>query len=234
MARPKKDGRRATGIQGKKGFLYIVISQSVIKDGVKKTEKHWIATGLTDTPDNVKRAIEARNKLLSNSTVSTADRNVSLFDYTDCVLEKKKREVSNTTFSAYFYRAKRIKDFFGDTKVKDINEVMVEAFLDQLFETHQEEIMQIVRKKLSDYLNDEDLCNDEENMFPRRCFLTGEWYVSELSSFDNEPDVFFSVQTAFLGTDLGCPDDYLGLEVNLYYDESAGTFLTDSINSEAL
>lgn len=136
MARPKKDGRRATGIQGKKGFLYIVISQSVIKDGVKKTEKHWIATGLTDTPDNVKSAIEARNKLLSNSTVSTADRNVSLFDYTDCVLEKKKREVSNTTFSAYFYRAKRIKEFFGDTKVKDINEIMVETFLDQLFEMH--------------------------------------------------------------------------------------------------
>ncbi|MBR1556035.1 MAG: hypothetical protein IJ644_11685 [Oscillospiraceae bacterium] len=105
---------------------------------------------------------------------------------------------------------------------------------EQLFETHQEEIMQIVRKELSDYLNDEDLCNDEEDMFPRRCFLTGEWYVSELSSFDNEPDVFFSVQTAFLGTDLGCPDDYLGLEVLLYYDENTGRFESDGINSEAL
>ena len=105
---------------------------------------------------------------------------------------------------------------------------------EQLFEAHQEEIMQIVRKELFDYLNDEALCNDEEDMFPRRSFLTGEWYVCELSSFDNEPGIFFAVQTAFLGTDLGFPDDYLGLEVLLYYDETAGSFLPDSINSEAL
>ena len=39
MARPKKDGKRATGIQGKKGFLYIVTSRPVIKDGIKKIEK---------------------------------------------------------------------------------------------------------------------------------------------------------------------------------------------------
>ena len=36
MARPKKNGKRAKGIQGKKGYLYIVISNVVIKDGVKK------------------------------------------------------------------------------------------------------------------------------------------------------------------------------------------------------
>ena len=41
MARPKKDGRRATGIQGKKGYLYIVTSQPVIRDGAKKIEKRW-------------------------------------------------------------------------------------------------------------------------------------------------------------------------------------------------
>ncbi len=76
--------------------------------------------------------------------------------------------------------------------------------------------------------------NDEEEMFPRRSVLTGEWYVSEIASFDNEPEMFFSVQTAFLGMDLGYPDDYLGLEVMLYYDETAGNFLLDGVNSEAL
>lgn len=105
---------------------------------------------------------------------------------------------------------------------------------EQLFEAHQAEIMQTVRKELSDYLSDEDLCNDEEDMFPRRSVLTGEWYVAELESFDNEPGIFFAVHTAFLGMDLGYPDDYLGLEVLLYYDETAGSFLPDSINSEAL
>ena len=43
MARPKKDGKRAVGIQGKKGFLYIVTSQTSICNGVKKAEKKRIA-----------------------------------------------------------------------------------------------------------------------------------------------------------------------------------------------
>ncbi|MBR0483432.1 MAG: hypothetical protein IJJ69_01465 [Oscillospiraceae bacterium] len=105
---------------------------------------------------------------------------------------------------------------------------------EKLFESRQKEIMQMVRTALSDYLNDENLCNDEENMFPRKSFLTGEWYVHELASFDNEPEFIFSVRTAFLGTDLGYPDDYLGLEVNLYYDRETGKFELDGINSEAL
>ena len=62
MARPKKDGRRATGIQGKKGYLYIVFSEPVIKNGVRKIEKRWIATGLTDTPDNVKKSFCNQDK----------------------------------------------------------------------------------------------------------------------------------------------------------------------------
>ena len=136
MARPKKNGKRATGIQGKKGFLYIVTSQVVIKDGIKKSEKKWIATGLADTPENVKKASEARAKLLNNTTTTTIDHNVSLTDYVDHILEKKKREVSDTTYSAYFYRGRRIKDFFGKSKLRDIKEKMIERFLDALFLTH--------------------------------------------------------------------------------------------------
>ncbi len=113
---------------------------------------------------------------------------------------------------------------------RDFHDVRAE----QLFEMHQKEIMQIVEAGLSAYLNQENLCSDEPDMFPRRSFLTGEWYVHELASFDNQPGLFFSVRTAFLGTDLGYPDDYLGLEVNLYYDATAGIFLMDGINSEAL
>ena len=136
MARPKKNGKRATGIQGKKGFLYIVTSQVVIKDGIKKSEKKWIATGLADTPENVKKASEARAKLLNNTTTTTIDHNVSLTDYVDHILEKKKREVSDTTYSAYFYRGRRIKEFFGKSKLRDIKEKMIERFLDALFLTH--------------------------------------------------------------------------------------------------
>ena len=120
MARPRKDGKRAPGIQGKRGFLYIVISQNILKDGVKKSEKKWIATKLTDTPENIKKASETRMKLISRKTSATIDRNISLSDFTDQVLSKKKREVSDTTYSSYYYRGKKIKEYFGDTKVKNI------------------------------------------------------------------------------------------------------------------
>ena len=134
MARPKKDGKRAVGIQGKKGFLYIVTSQTSICNGVKKTEKKWITTGLADTPENIKKASEIRKRLFDKATVSTVDRNLSLGDYTDYFLSKKKREVSDTTYAAYFYRAKKIKEYFVNVKVKEIKEYLIESFLDSLFE----------------------------------------------------------------------------------------------------
>ena len=136
MARPKKDGKRATGIQGKSGRLYIVIAQNTVKDGIKKAEKKWVATGLADTPDNVKKAAEIRKKLLNNKEALTADRNVTVAEYTDLFLNRKKREISDTTYSSYYYKSKRIKEYFGAIKVRDVNEVIVENFLDNLFEEH--------------------------------------------------------------------------------------------------
>ena len=136
MARPRKNGKRATGIQGKDGKLYILLSRTIIKDGTKKTERKWISTGLDDTPENVKKASAQRTKLLNHSSGVIHDRNESLADFTDYVLAKKKREVSDTTYSGYFYRAKRIKEYFGDVKVRELNEKMIEDFLDSLFENH--------------------------------------------------------------------------------------------------
>lgn len=136
MARPRKDRKRATGIQCKKGYLYIVISHTFIKDGEKKTKKQWIPTRLTDTPENVKKASAERLRLLNNLD-EAIDINISLSDFIDYVLSKKKREVSDTTYSGYFYRAKRIKEYFGDIKVREVNIKTVESFLDSLFETHQ-------------------------------------------------------------------------------------------------
>lgn len=134
MARPKKDGRRAKGIQGKSGYLYVVITQNTVKDGIKKNEKKWISTGLADIPDNVRKASEMRSRLLNNKEVTATDRNISLSDYTDFVLDRKRREVSDTTYSSYTYKARHIKEYFGDIKVKDISEIMIEGFLDSLFE----------------------------------------------------------------------------------------------------
>ena len=135
MARPKKDGRRAKGIQGKKGYLYIVITQQTVKDGKKQVEHRWIATGLIDTADHVKKALEMRAVLLDKKNrFSLIDRNIKASDYLSLYLESKKREVADTTYAAYYYKVRRIIEEFESVKIRDIDTRMVEAFLDNLFE----------------------------------------------------------------------------------------------------
>ena len=102
--------------------------------------------------------------------------------------------------------------------------------LEKLFEKHYNSIMAIVENEITSYINTEDLCNDDD-MFPRKCFLTGEWYISEIYFEDIG---CLSIHTAFIGTDLGHKDDYLGLEVHLYYDEETAEFIFDGIDSSAL
>lgn len=103
--------------------------------------------------------------------------------------------------------------------------------LKNLFYEHYDYIMTTVETAITEYINCEDLCNDSEDMFPRKSFLTGEWYISEIN-FD-EMD-YLSVQTAFIGTDTGNKDDYLGLEVHLYYNDKTSEFTFDGIDSYAM
>ncbi|MDE7104994.1 MAG: hypothetical protein K2O36_03850 [Ruminococcus sp.] len=91
--------------------------------------------------------------------------------------------------------------------------------------------MKIVENEIKAYINNEDLCNDDEDMFPRKSFLTGEWYVSEI---DFEDIDYITIQIALIGTDLGYKDDYLGLEIHLHYDEETAEFIFDGIDSYAL
>ncbi len=103
--------------------------------------------------------------------------------------------------------------------------------LKNLFYQHYDFIMAIVEAVITEYINCENLCNDDEDMFPRKCFLTGEWYVSETDFEDTD---YLAVQTAFIGTDLGYKDDYFGLEVRLHYDKETAEFIFDETNSYAL
>ena len=99
-----------------------------------------------------------------------------------------------------------------------------------LFEINKESLLQITEREIQDYINNDDLCNDEEGMFPKRSELTGEWYISSVL-FEEDT---LSIETALLGTDLGYKDDYLGLEVIFIYDEELNEFSFDGINSSAL
>lgn len=138
MSRPKtvNKGRVATGIQEKSGYLYIVISKPVVKDGRKTREKQWIRTGLKDTDDNRKKAMEKRLELLDHKVLSTVDKNILVPDYTKIYMEKKKRLLSSTTYAAYHYRIKKIDDYFREVRVRDLTEKDVEEFLDYLFEAY--------------------------------------------------------------------------------------------------
>lgn len=99
-----------------------------------------------------------------------------------------------------------------------------------MFYSHEGELMKIVETSITEYVNCEDLCNDDEGMFPKPKFMTGEWYVREVYFEDD----YLSIDVAFLGTDLGYKDDYLGLEVVFDYDEKSGQFQVDGVNSESL
>ena len=99
-----------------------------------------------------------------------------------------------------------------------------------LFENNKDYLLQTAEDEITNYINDDDLCNDEEGMVPKRSWLTGEWYIRSVSFEDD----ILSIETALLGTDLGYKDDYLGLEVIFTYDHETNEFAFDGINSSAL
>lgn len=135
MARPKKQGKRAKGIQSKKGFLYIVTSQQ-IKDGEKElSKKIWTSTGLTDTPDNIAKASELRTQLLGKKSCTPIliDKNITLAEFADIFLDEKKRLIEESTYSTYENRSKNIVKHIGNVKLREINKKTVEEYLDNLF-----------------------------------------------------------------------------------------------------
>lgn len=99
-----------------------------------------------------------------------------------------------------------------------------------LFESNKGALFQTTEEEIQNYINNDELCNDSEEMFPKRSYLTGEWYIRSVTF---EVDTLW-ISTALLGTDLGYKDDYLGLDVIFVYDEELNEFSFDGINSEAL
>lgn len=78
---------------------------------------------------------------------------------------------------------------------------------------------------MSAYINDDLLCNGSDDMFPKRCVLTGEWYVRSVGYFEND---ILSVFAALLGNSMGYKDDYLGLEVHLKIGKTISVVGVDS------
>lgn len=156
MARPRKEGKRATGIQGRQGYLYIIKNQIIRVNGVKKTKKKWIPTYLMDTKDNIPKAEEIRNQILGRKTVRIIDININLSDYINSFLDEKRRKVADTTYAAYVNRAKHINTVLGDKRLRSITVNEVELLLDYLFtEKHvQERYVKDIKVLFSEILDD--------------------------------------------------------------------------------
>lgn len=100
----------------------------------------------------------------------------------------------------------------------------------KIFQKHTESIMLKVEEAISEYVNCENLCNDDEGMFPQPKFMTGEWYIGTVC-FE---DYYLGIETRFIGIDTGKKDDYLGLAVAFDYNAQDDEFLFDGINSESI
>lgn len=132
MGRKRKNGQRALGVQSKKGMLYIVISDTILQDGKTLYKKRWVSTGLKDTPENIEYAQRLRLKHMRPKEF-ILDNNLTIAELLDVYILSKERVLVDTTIRGYMDRSKRIKDFFGDLKVKNLNTAFVEQFFDYLF-----------------------------------------------------------------------------------------------------
>ncbi len=136
MGRKKKPGKRARGIQSKKGYLYIIHTKTMINNGKRESKIIWEATGLPDSPENVKKAIALRDKFKETNNSIVLDRNTTFEELMEVFLNHKKRVIRNTTYSTYENQAKSCVKYFASTKVRNITTDMVEAYIDHLFTEH--------------------------------------------------------------------------------------------------
>ena len=132
MARKPSDGRKATGIQSKKGKLFIIINEGVVENGKLVNKHRWVSTSLDSTPENIKKAVDLRERLLKHRSQNIINSRIKMAEYIDTFLVSKERTVANTTYAGYCRRCQPIKEFFYNTCVRDITTVRIEQFLDYL------------------------------------------------------------------------------------------------------
>lgn len=103
--------------------------------------------------------------------------------------------------------------------------------LEQLYDKRDVELLRTAYNEVLKYLNNDQLCNNEKNMFPKKNRLTGEYYLESVSFMDYS---FCSVRLNFLERKDDKKDDYLRLEIIFSYDKEEDKFSVREINSESI
>lgn len=200
MARKRKDGRRAEGIQGRKGRLYYIITQQEVIDGKKISKRVWCATGLPDKDENISKAVEMREKKLSSAgSALSVDREVPMKTYVNLYLAKKRRTIADTTYSGYFYRGNRIIDFFDEIKVRSVSKVNVEQFMDHLITDceSQERTVKDIKTLLSGIM-DQAVRDGLIAINPVKEATMNKTLILKHAKVKNDDDDFFSFKEAQL------------------------------------
>lgn len=200
MARKRKDGRRAEGIQGRKGRLYYIITQQEVIDGKKISKRVWCATGLPDKDENISKAVEMREKRLSSAgSALSVDREVPMKTYVNLYLAKKRRTIADTTYSGYFYRGNRIIDFFDEIKVRSVSKVNVEQFMDHLITDceSQERTVKDIKTLLSGIM-DQAVKDGLIAINPVKEATMNKTLILKHAKVKNDDDDFFSFKEAQL------------------------------------
>lgn len=129
MKKKTKRKHLAEGVYDQNGRIVIAYR----KDG----KLIWDSPGLPVTRANVQKAVERRAELKFAEKERVIKADVSMREYADIYLKRRQREISETTYSKYFYRVKHITAFFRDTQIRKITSKKTEEFYDRLFTEHQ-------------------------------------------------------------------------------------------------
>lgn len=116
-----------------KSYYYVKLSYKDFKTG--KWKSKTIGTGL-ETKGNKRRAEGLCNEYLEKYAyleqpcIQNIDINISLCDYLDLWLERKKPDLKTSTYEGYSYRVKKIKEYFAPTKIRliDVNAKTLDDF----------------------------------------------------------------------------------------------------------
>lgn len=194
MSRPRKEGKRARGIQGRHGTLFILIPRPE-----DNTKVYWISTGLKDIPNNVATAMKMREQYLNSRRNCVMEPNILLADYIDLYLVSK-RNIYNNTKDSYFYRAEHIKKYFNELPLRKLKQEDVEAFLDNLFiEFHLsaryvKDIKVLFAAIIEEAMKDGLIVNNPVKAVVINKSLAFEF--SETEETDDDDDSFFSYKEA--------------------------------------